>query len=176
VNWTQLLKSEIENTYTTTARLIDRVDPDGLDWKPQSGGNWMTVGQLLRHIADACGAGCKGFVTGDWGLPPGVKLEDLPAADMLPPAERMPGIDTVAEAKKLLYEDKAIALQMIDQAGEDDLATRETAAPWAPHAAFALGRQLLQMVKHLDYHKGQLFYYLKLQGKPVNTVDLWGQP
>jgi hypothetical protein len=21
--------------------------------------------------------------------------------------------------------------------------------------------------------KGQLFYYLKLQGKPVNTMDLW---
>jgi hypothetical protein len=37
-----------------------------------------------------------------------------------------------------------------------------------------LGRYLLQMVQHLDRHKGQLFYYLKLQGKPVNTADLWG--
>jgi hypothetical protein len=27
---------------------------------------------------------------------------------------------------------------------------------------------------HLAQHKGQLFYYLKLQGKPVNTTDLWG--
>lgn len=175
MNWTQLLKSEIERTYTTTSGLMDRVDPDGLDWKPQSGGNWMTVGQLLRHITNACGAGCRGFVTGDWGLPPGVKLEELSAEEMLPPAETMPGIEGVAEARKLLSEDKAIALQMIDQAGENALATRVMAAPWAPGIAFALGWHLLQMVRHLDQHKGQLFYYLKLQGKPVNTANLWGQ-
>jgi hypothetical protein len=36
-----------------------------------------------------------------------------------------------------------------------------------------LGHYLLQMVQHLDKHTSQLFYYLKLQGKPVNTGDLW---
>jgi hypothetical protein len=30
------------------------------------------------------------------------------------------------------------------------------------------------MVGHLNQHKGQLFYYLKLQGKDVNTMHLWG--
>jgi hypothetical protein len=30
------------------------------------------------------------------------------------------------------------------------------------------------MIQHLAQHKGQLFYYLKLQGKPVNTAHLWG--
>jgi len=30
------------------------------------------------------------------------------------------------------------------------------------------------MIQHLNQHKGQLFYYLKLQGKPVSTPDLWG--
>jgi hypothetical protein len=29
-------------------------------------------------------------------------------------------------------------------------------------------------VQHLAQHKGHLFYYLKLQGKPVHTGDLWG--
>jgi len=43
----------------------------------------------------------------------------------------------------------------------------------APHRT-VLGWHLLQMVRHLDQHKGQLFYYLKLQGEPVNTADLWG--
>lgn len=174
MNWTQLLKNEIESTYATTERLLEKVDPDSLHWKPESGSNWMTVGQLLKHITNACGGGCKGFVTGDWGLPAGVKLEDLSPEEMLPPAEKMPGIESVEEAKKLLSEDKAVALQMIDQAGEDDLANRQVAAPWAPGVKYALGRHLLQMVQHLDRHKGQLFYYLKLQGKPVNTVDLWG--
>jgi len=30
------------------------------------------------------------------------------------------------------------------------------------------------MIGHLATHKAQLFYYLKLQGKPVNTGHLWG--
>ncbi len=73
-------------------------------------------------------------------------------------------------------QDKAIALEMIDWAGEHDLANRGVAAPWAPGKELALGYYLLEMVRHLDQHKGQLFYYLKLQGQPVNTVDLWGEP
>jgi hypothetical protein len=31
-----------------------------------------------------------------------------------------------------------------------------------------------QMVDHLFCHKNQLFYYLKLMGKPVDTGSLWG--
>ncbi len=173
MNWTELLKSEIESTYASAGRLLDKVDPNNLNWKPATGSNWMTVGQLLMHISSACGAPCKGFVTGDWGLPPGVKMEDVPPEEMLPPAEKMPGIGTVAEAKKLLAEDKALALRMIDQAGEQSLSNRKLAAPWAPGLELPLGRHLMSMVQHLDKHKGQLFYYLKLQGKPVNTGDLW---
>jgi hypothetical protein len=113
-------------------------------------------------------------VTGDWGLPPGVKPEDLSPEEMLPPAEKMPTLESVDEAKKLLSQDQALAIQMIEQAGENDLANKQLAAPWAPGVEYALGRHLLQMVQHLDRHKSQLFYYLKLQGKPVNTSDLWG--
>jgi hypothetical protein len=32
------------------------------------------------------------------------------------------------------------------------------------------------MIDHLKAHKSQLFYDLKLQGKPVNTGHLWGMP
>ncbi len=174
MNWTALLKAELEATYNTTMSLMDKVDPDSLDWKPPSGGNWMTVGQLLKHITESCGAVCKGLVTGDWGLPPGVKVEDLTPEEMLPPAGKLPTIKSVEEAKKLLSDDKDLALRMIEQAGENDLGNKQIAAPWAPGVEYPLGRHLLQMVQHLDRHKAQLFYYLKLQGKPVNTVDLWG--
>ena len=174
MNWTQLLECEIETAYTTTASLLEKVDLDGLDWKPESGSNWMTVGQLLKHITEACGAACKAFVTGDWGLPPGVKVEDLSPEEMLPPAEKLPTIGSVDEARKLLSKDKALALQIIEQADENDLTSKQIAAPWAPGVEYALGRHLLQMVQHLERHKSQLFYYLKLQGKPVNTADLWG--
>lgn len=153
---------------------MDRVDPESLAWKPGSGNNWMTMGQLLMHITNACGAGCKGFVTGDWGLPAGKKLEDLSPEEMMPPAEKMPTIQSVEKAKRLLAQDKSVALQMIEQADEKELAHREIAAPWAPGTTFALGFHLLKMIQHLGRHEGQLFYYLKLQGKSVNTVDLWG--
>ena len=174
MNWTQFLREEIESTYTTTEKLLDKVDPNLLDWKPASGCNWMTVGQLLKHISEACGAGCRAFVTGDWGLPEGVKIEDLTPEEMLPPAEKLPGIENVETARRLLSEDKAIALQTLSEAGENELENRKLAAPWAPGVELALGRHLFKMVQHLDRHRAQLFYYLKLQGKPVSTVDLWG--
>jgi uncharacterized damage-inducible protein DinB len=174
VNWTEFLKSEVETTYSTTSKLMNYVDPGSLEWKPPTGSNWMTVGQLLKHIASGCGAGCKGFVTGDWGLPEGQKIEDLPPEEMLPSAEMLPTVQSVDEARRLLQEDKALALQMIDQAGENELASRVIETPWIPGLQLILARQFLQMIQHLDRHKSQLFYYLKLQGKPVTTVDLWG--
>jgi hypothetical protein len=174
MNWTQLLKSEAESAYATTLGLLDRINPDSLNWKPESGTNWMTMGQLLMHISGAFGASCKGFVRGDWGLPEGVKMEDLPPEEMLPLAEKMPQIAKVQEAKRLLMQDKVLAFEMIGLAGEEALANRVTSAPWAPDGKFVLGRHLLQMIQHLNIHKAQLFYYLKLQGKNVNTLDLWG--
>jgi hypothetical protein len=174
MNWTQFLKTELEVSYSTTAKLIGKVDPTSLDWKPATGNNWMTVGQLLKHISSSCGAGCKGFLTGDWGLPEGMKVEDLPTEEMLPPAEKLPSVASVEEAARLLAEDRILALHMIDHAGELDLAIKQVAAPWAPDVKYPLGRHFLQMIQHLDRHKSQLFYYLKLQGKPVNTEDLWG--
>jgi hypothetical protein len=100
------LKNEIETAYATTARLLDKVDANSLGWKPASGSNWMTVGQLVQHITNACGGGCKGFVSGDWGLPPGKKMEDLSPEENLPPAEKLPAVESVKEAKRLLAEEK----------------------------------------------------------------------
>ena len=85
----------------------------------------------------------------------------------------MPAISSVAEAKKLLQADKRLALEMLSKAGEDTLATKVAPAPWDPRPMI-LGHRLLEMVGHLKQHKGQLYYYLKLQGKPVHTGHLWG--
>ena len=173
MTWTELLKLQIESAYASADGLIGMVNDGELGWKPATGENWMTMGQLLRHLTDACGAPCKGFVTGDWGMPEGVDLSELPPEEMLPPAEKLPALESVADARRLLAEDKAVALAMIEQSGEEDLAGKKVTAPWDPRE-IALGKQLLQMIGHLEQHKAQLFYYLKLQGKPVNTGHLWG--
>ena len=171
--WMELLKSQVESVYSAAEGLVGMVNDDELGWKPQTGENWMTMGQLLKHLTDACGSACKGFVTGDWGMPEGADMSELPPEEMLPPAEKFPTIDSVADTKRLLAEDKAVALAMIEQSGEEDLAGKKVSAPWDPREK-ALGKQLLTMIGHLEQHKAQLFYYLKLQGKPVDTGHLWG--
>ncbi len=173
MNWRELLKAEIESSYAVTEKLISLVDDADLGWRPSTGNNWMTTGQLLKHLTESCGAACRGFVTGDWGLPEGMKMEDLSPAEMLPPAEKLPTIASVAEAKQLLQNDKKIALETLATCSEEVLARQPAPAPWDPSEIF-LGHRLLQMVDHLKQHKGQLFYYLKLQGVPVNTGSLWG--
>ena len=132
------------------------------------------MGQLLNHITSACGFCMRGFVTGDWGLPDGTDYEDVPAEEMLPPAEKMPAVESVLDAVDKLAADKAVAYEMIDRAGEEDLAHKMQAAPWNPTTEVNLGRHLLGMVGHLESHKAQLFYYLKLMGQPVHTGNLWG--
>ena len=173
MNWKELLEAEINSTYAVTERLLALVDDDGLQWKPATGHNWMTTGQLLMHITSSCGMCFRGFVTGDWGMPEGKEVSELTPEEQLPPAEKLPAIGSVAEAKRLLGEDRRVALAMLAACSEEDLAHKPAPAPWDP-TAVVLGHRLLQMVEHLKQHKGQLFYYLKLQGKPVNTGDLWG--
>jgi uncharacterized damage-inducible protein DinB len=172
MNWTELLKSEIDRAYQVTENLMDLVDEDRLDWKPATGSNWMTTGQLLMHLPSACGTAIQGFVTGDWGIPEGVDPREMPPDEMIPAAERLPAAKSVAEAKKLLAEDKQLALDMLATCSEERLGTEPAPAPWDP-TPMLLGHRLLQMVQHLVQHKGQLYYYLKLQGKPVNTGNLW---
>lgn len=174
MKWSQFLREEIEATYEITWKLMERVNPASLEWRPANGANWMTMGQLLRHIGEGCGAGFHAFATGDWGLPDGVKIEDLSVEEMLPPAERLPALEDVEAAKKLLWKDRALAMETLSSLTEEDLENRKLAAPWAPEILLPLGRHLYQMVQHLDRHKGQLFYYLKLMGQDVRTKDLWG--
>jgi len=174
MDWKSLLENELEYLYRVTAGLFDQVDDGDLGWKPASGGNWMTTGQLLHHIATGNGPGFKGFVTGDWGMPEGLDLSEMAPEEMLPPAEKMPSVESVAQAKAMLAEDRALATEVLAGLREEELANRELAAPWAPADTFALGRHLLHSIRHTLQHKGQLFYYLKLQGKPVNTLHLWG--
>ncbi len=174
MNLTELLKDEIEMAYKSADGLMALVDDGMLDWKPGTGENWMTVGQLLMHLTSACGFCMKGMATGDWSLPDGTDISEMSEEEMLPSAEKLPAVESVAQARAMLADDKKLAIETVDGAGEEALANRDAAAPWAPEDSYALGRHLIQMVGHLSTHKSQLFYYLKLLGKPVNTGDLWG--
>ncbi|MBI1388123.1 MAG: DinB family protein [bacterium] len=170
----QLLIDEIEDAYNISERLIRLAEKYPLDWKPTTGSNWLTNGQLIHHVTNACGAPIKGFVTGDWGMPADFDPSQMKPEDMLPPAEKFPSVSSIAEALELLASDKQVALDMVTQCSVDDLSNKPSPAFWDP-TPLPLGRRLLQMVNHLNTHKFQLFTYLKLQGEPVNTNTLYGQ-
>jgi len=177
MNWTELLTDSIHENYRVADKLMAEVTDADLDWKPATGSNWMTTGQLLQHMTNSCGFCCRGFLTGEWGMPdsddtPEGKAEEHEA--MLPPAEALPTTDSVQAARDALAADKQVALDMVAQAGDDKLANETVAAPWDPEHPALFGRQFLGMVVHLQSHKNQLFYYLKLMGRDVNTMHLWG--
>jgi hypothetical protein len=173
MSWRELLNREMESNYSAADKLFDLVKDDELDFKPVTGSNWLSMGQLLLHISNACGSNIKGFVTGDWGMPDGVDLEEMSPEEMLPPAEKFPTVTTVAEAKSLLAEDKKLSQELLDKCTDEDLRLKPAPAPWDPRQVI-LGHRILEMVDHLRQHKSQLYYYLKLQGKPVNTMHLYG--
>ncbi len=171
MNWTELLNGSIEENFRVADNLMAMVTDADLAWKPATGNNWLTTGQLLMHMTNSCGFCCRGFMTGDWGMPEGASEE---SESMLPPAEALPTVDTVKAARDALAADKQVALDMVAQAGEEKLANEKVAAPWDPDGARLFGEQFLGMVLHLQSHKSQLFYYLKLMGRDVNTMHLWG--
>jgi hypothetical protein len=90
MNWTKLLKAETESAYAITEKLVAMVDEDALSWKPATGSNWMTTGQLLKHLTESCGGSFRAFIKGDWGLPEGVDIKDISPESMIPPAEAFP--------------------------------------------------------------------------------------
>ncbi len=94
----EVLKQDAESMFGVTEALFRKVDPAALGWKPATGNNWMTVGQVVMHCTSACGAPIKAFLTGDWGLPEGMKFEDLKPEDMLPPAEKLPAAESMEQA------------------------------------------------------------------------------
>jgi uncharacterized damage-inducible protein DinB len=166
---THILREEAEATYAITERLFREVADSELSWRPATGSNWMTVGQLLMHCASfGCGKAVRGFVRGDWDFP-----EEPGEADHMPPPSALPSVGSVDEALGLLARDRELAIGCIDEAQEADLLGARFAAPWGG-PEFTQFQHLSLMIAHLGQHKGQLFYYLKLMGRDLNTADLWG--
>ncbi len=179
MDWIALLTQQIEAAYAAAQGLIAMTDDDKLAWSPESGTNWLNTGQLLRHITNSCGNTASGFVTGNWnmdkpectGIDPSWKPVD--EQNMLPPASAYLSCDSKEQALEMLEKDKTIALNAIKEAGNERLHSEVSTPPWGGPES-SLGAHLLSCIEHLNLHKAQLFYYLKLQGKPVSTMHLWG--
>ncbi|NTU53179.1 MAG: DinB family protein [Chlorobiaceae bacterium] len=175
MNWKQLLTQQLGDAFRVTERLTGLLQEKDLLWKPPEGSNWMTTAQLLWHLGESCGGAMRGFVTGEWNIPDHSNMEGgHPEKSALPKAEQLRAVHSIDEAMKRIASDKALAIEVLNLCSEEELDSKPAPAPWDPNTV-NLGLRLLQMIDHLNQHKAQLFYYLKLQGKPVNTFDLYGK-
>jgi hypothetical protein len=172
MNWQELLLKQIDDAYRVSEKLIGLLEENDLSWKPSDSNNWMTTGQLLYHLGHACGVPMKGFATGEWDMPSHSDISESKPDVSLPPAEKLKSAESLGAALKMLADDKKAAIDSVNFCSENELANKPSSAPW-DRSQLILGLRLLQMIDHLNQHKAQLFYYLKLQGKPVNTMHLY---
>ncbi len=173
MKWKELLSDEIAYTYGVTDHLVSFVRDDELDWKPEHGSNWMSMGQLLMHMTDACGSTFDGLISGAWDIREEFSLDELEMQRIFPSADMLPAADSVANVRRLLADDRKLALKSLKKCSEEELSGKYAPAPWT-RTPMILGQRLLHMVHHLNQHKAQLYYYLKLVGKPVSTCNLYG--
>ena len=135
----------------------------------------MTTRQLLMHCAKyGCGLAYQGFIKGDWGPVGGEDSENQGEVQHLPEAEDLPYVENVEEALKILKNDQKLAIHCLNDVHESELLSKRLVAPWGG-LEMSLFQHLLMMIAHLAQHKGQLYYYLKLMGKDVDSSDLWGE-
>jgi hypothetical protein len=173
MNWKELLTRQTEQAYKVVIHLAGLCCDSELNWKPENENNWMTTAQLLYHTANSGGKPMKGFASGSWTSHEHIDSDKEKSKKMMPPAAAMTGVSSIDEALRLIDADKKLALETIAMVSEEDLASKPAHAPWDPEPVI-LGIRLLEMLEHLNQHKAQLFYYLKLQNKPVGTFDLYG--
>ena len=55
MGWKDALTEQTKGAYAAAEGLISLLSEEDLGWKPASGENWMTVGQLLEHLVESCG-------------------------------------------------------------------------------------------------------------------------
>lgn len=138
--------------------LLKMVPSDKLDWKP--GPDFMTMGQLICHLADGIGGELRMAINNSWP-----KMEEMSEA-----MKQMPSCN-VQEAAAKLEKDKSTLKEVLAGVSEQDFATKIIEVPWGWKSP--IEKMALDFREHFTNHKMQLFTYLKLLGFPVNTEKLY---
>ena len=146
------------SAYRPTESMLKMVPADKLDWKP--GANFMTVSQLISHLADGIGTELRMLINDSWP-----KLEEMTEA-----MKQMPACN-VQEALAKLEKDKTTLREVLAGVSEQDFANKIVKTPWGWEGK--LEKMSLDFREHFTNHKMQLFTYLKLLGLPVNTETLY---
>ena len=149
-----------DSIYRPSAKLISLAPADKLDWQPGKG-NYMTLGQLLHHLAMCPGL----FVPAiNNAFPPAEAFQTFVQEDL----KNTKAPDVAGRELSRGWDESRAALSRVSDA---DFQAKRVVVPWGP--PLPLWRTCLGMAEHWANHKYQLFFYLKLLGLPVNTLTLY---
>jgi uncharacterized damage-inducible protein DinB len=148
--------AEFHEELTATRRILDRIPPDKLAWKPHE--KSMSLGQLAMHIATVPGGIV--FITHDDSF-------DVLKGNFTPPhpadtAEIHTALEeSIRKVEKALKEgnDGTARASWHLMRGDQEIQTRPR---------FKIWRSL--MLNHWYHHRGQLSVYLRLLDIPVPSI------
>jgi len=147
--------AELEQEADTTRRVLERIPPAHLSWKPHP--KSMSLGQLALHVATVPGNVAELAAQDTVPEPPAfVQPEAATASELVPSLN-----ESVAKAKRALggFDDARMAATWRLQSGGKDIMAM-------PRAAVV--RAI--MLNHWYHHRGQLLVYLRMLNQSVPSV------
>lgn len=154
INFAGLLVPELQQEAATTRRLLERLPPDRLAWRPHD--KSMPLGRLAAHIAHL----------------PEMFIARLSQDALDMHTSAAPPADDVAGILGGFDRDVAAALDTLRALPADRFAE-----PWrymyGEHLIFELPRAAVARaigINHLIHHRGQLSVYLRLLDVPVPPI------
>jgi uncharacterized damage-inducible protein DinB len=154
MNSTELI-AELEHEWVSTAKLLDLVPADKLNWQPHS--KAMTLGQLAYHVAIIPGRylifADKGSTTVET-----LKQHDIPENK----SEILTGFKVSCETAKQLLSSNDVKWASASW----DLTKNGTVVFSLPVPLFIR----LLVFNHLFHHRGQLSTYLRSLGIPLPSI------
>lgn len=147
------LLTEFDLEMATTRRLLERIPPAKMEWRPHP--KSFPLGHLAQLVARMPGWLTNAITEPSLDLAAGPKYS----------------FETPATLLRLFDENVRSARAAIDQATDAGLAT-EWKLMMGPRVLFAATRGVIvrQTISHLVHHRGQLTVYLRLLDVPIPSI------
>ncbi len=158
------LREKIFETIERTQHLVSLASAQRLDWQPETvnARAFLDLGHLMGHLLECLSGFCAVFYA---AFPEKLRhLSDLRSL-------QVNHCCSAEEANQRIQEYARQIAQAFDVCKDSDLA-RVLPTVFDPGGE-AVATLLLGNLEHLINHKYQLFFYLKMQGMPVGTRDLY---
>ncbi|MFH1861982.1 MAG: DinB family protein [bacterium] len=152
--------AEYDNELRPLRNLVQKTEGTDLNWRPRV--DMMSTGQVIYHITEGIAEGLRCLLTGNW---------PFTAETMLPTVDQIKSVVSVKEGLAALEKDRTETEQVLQELSDQEFASKYVETPWGYNGN--MWRISLFFLEHMKMHKMQLFLYLRIQGLPISTMDLY---